>query len=171
MSLKIKDKKQVVVELACYAHLSSSAVVASCNGLSVNQVRVLRKKMHFLGAYLKVVRNTLLKIAIVDTKFGSMRKFLHGSLTIIFSPVDPIVLAKAVNEFMIKHDKFKVKNFSMFGRTYGVNKIQQLSLYPSLEGSIILLCNILLAVISTVVRTLNEIPARSIRILSIIAGK
>jgi large subunit ribosomal protein L10 len=171
MALKIEDKKKVVVELACYAHLSSSAIVASCNSLSVNQVNVLRKKMHTLGMYLKVVRNTLLKTAIVDTKFCSMRKILCGSLTIIFSPSDPIVLSKAVNEFTMENENFKIKHFSMLGKVYDASKVKELSLFPSLKDSLILFRNTLISISAIFLHTLNEIPMQSIRVLSILSCK
>jgi large subunit ribosomal protein L10 len=169
MALKIEDKKKVVVELSCYAHLSSSAIVANCNSLSVNQVNVLRRKMHELGMYLKVVRNTLLKTALVDTKFCSMRKILSGSVTIIFSPNDPVVLSKAINKFAVENENFKIKHFSMLGKVYDASKVKELSFFPSLGDSLILLCNALNNITAIFLHTLNEIPMRSVRVLSILS--
>jgi large subunit ribosomal protein L10 len=119
--------------------------------------------------YLKVVRNTLLKIAIIDTKFSSVRKDLYGSLTIIFSPIDPSLLSQIVSDFMIQNNKFKVKHFSVFGRPSEVNKIEHFSFFPSLEDSIMLLCNALIETTAVFVRILNEIPVQSVRIFSAVA--
>ncbi len=63
MALNLEDKKAIVAEVSQAATGALSAVIADYRGLTVSQMTELRKQARAQGVYLKVVRNTLARIA------------------------------------------------------------------------------------------------------------
>ena len=105
MALNIGEKKDVVKEISEIASTAQSAVAAEYRGLTVQELSSLRNNARELGVYVKVVKNSLAKIAIKDTSFECMDSSLKGPLIFAFSKEDLGSAAKVVNDF-IKDNKF-----------------------------------------------------------------
>ena len=69
MALKLEDKKVIVAEVNEAAGNALSAVIADYRGMEVGDLTVLREKARAGKVYLRVVRNTLAKRAVVGTSF------------------------------------------------------------------------------------------------------
>ena len=76
MTLNLAAKEAVVKEVTAVASRANSAVVADYRGLTVNQMTHLRSEARKSGVYLKVVRNTLTKIAFKNTEFECLNDLL-----------------------------------------------------------------------------------------------
>lgn len=166
MALKLEDKKAIVAEVAEQASLALSAAVADYRGLTVNQMSDLRKQARESGVYLKVVRNNLARIAIKGTEFECMSDALVGPLVLAFSKEEPGAAAKLFKGFMKDNKAFKVKNLAMSGKLFGADKLEEMSKLPSRNDALATLCNVLQAPVAKFVRTLNEIPARAVRVFA-----
>ena len=79
MALNIGEKKDVVKEISNIASSAQSAVAAEYRGLTVQELSKLRDNARDLGVYVKVVKNSLAKIAIKDTNFECMDCLLYTS--------------------------------------------------------------------------------------------
>ena len=96
MALNIGEKKDVVKEISNIASSAQSAVAAEYRGLTVQELSKLRDNARDLGVYVKVVKNSLAKIAIKDTNFECMDSSLKGPLIFAFSKEDLGSSAKLV---------------------------------------------------------------------------
>ena len=80
---------------------ATSAVLLQFRGLSVAKTGVLRNQFRAAGVEFHVVKNSLVKIAIKDTKLDTdeFKKVLAGETAIAWTYEDPSVAAKLVKEF------------------------------------------------------------------------
>ena len=69
MPMRIDDKKLAVKELNEIANKAVSAVAADYHGTSVSELTKLREEARNSSVHLKVIRNTLAKMALSDSKF------------------------------------------------------------------------------------------------------
>jgi len=65
MSLNISQKKQVVKDVSAVVGTAQATVIAEYRGMTVEQMKVLRREAHDSGVYLRVVKNTLLRRAVI----------------------------------------------------------------------------------------------------------
>ena len=76
MAIRLEDKKQIVSEVNQAASSALSAVIADYHGVSVSKLTDLRKSARENNVYLRVVRNTLLKKAVIDTEFECIQEVI-----------------------------------------------------------------------------------------------
>ena len=78
-------KKEIVAEVSDVASQALSVAVAEYRGMEVAELTDLRIKAREQGVYLKVIRNTLAKRALADSKFADLDSALTGPLIYGFS--------------------------------------------------------------------------------------
>jgi large subunit ribosomal protein L10 len=80
---------------------ATSAVVVSFRGLSVAKVTQLREEFRKLGVDYRVVKNTLVKLAVRDTPLDTdaFKSQLVGETAIAWTYEDPSIAAKVVKAF------------------------------------------------------------------------
>ena len=93
MALKLEDKKAIVAEVNEAAGSALSAVVANYRGMDVGALTEMRDKAREGKVYLRVVRNTLAKRAVVGTEFECLTDALVGPSLIGFSHEEPSAAA------------------------------------------------------------------------------
>jgi len=95
------EKQELITELRDRFARSSSAVLLNFRGLSVARATDLRNEFRKFGVDFKVVKNSLVKLAIKDTKLDTteFKKALANETAIAWSFEDPSVAAKVVKEF------------------------------------------------------------------------
>jgi large subunit ribosomal protein L10 len=94
-------KEQQVAEIRERFERATSAVLLNFRGLSVAKTTDLRNQFRKAGVDFRVVKNSLVKIAVKDTKLDSdaFKKALAGETAIAWTYEDPSVAAKLVKEF------------------------------------------------------------------------
>jgi large subunit ribosomal protein L10 len=94
-------KEQQVAEIRDRFSRATAAVLLNFRGLSVAKTTELRNQFRSAGVDFKVVKNSLVKIAIKDTKLDNdaFKKALAGETAIAWTYEDPSVAAKLVKEF------------------------------------------------------------------------
>jgi large subunit ribosomal protein L10 len=80
---------------------STSAVLLNFRGLSMAKTSELRNRFRTAGVDFRVVKNSLVKLAIADTKLDTdvFKKALAGETAIAWTYEDPSIAAKVVKEF------------------------------------------------------------------------
>ena len=80
---------------------ATSAVLLNFRGLSVAKASELRDQCRKVGVELRVVKNSLVKLAVKDTELDSddFKQALIGETAIAWSFEDPATAAKIVREF------------------------------------------------------------------------
>lgn len=168
MPLHIDDKKTVVKELHEIANKATSAVVADYHGTSVSELTKLRENARNSSVHLKVIRNTLARKALRDTKFSCFNELLVGPTILAFSLDDPTSAAKLVNNFYKVNSNFKVKGLSMGDTLLELSRLTVIANLPSKDEAIAQLAGILNAPLNKLVSLVNEIPTKFVRILEVI---
>lgn len=80
MGLNLDEKKAIVAEVTAQVAGAGAIVVAEYRGLEVAQITELRKRARQSGVYLRVLKNTLVRRAIVGTPFECLSDRLVGPL-------------------------------------------------------------------------------------------
>ena len=163
MRLTLEAKKAIVKEVAEIAANAPSAIAAEYSGISVADMTQLRHTARQAGIYLRVVRNTLARRALENTKFECMRDGLVGPLLLAFSKEEPGTVAKIINDFAKTNDKLVVKLVALDGKLLQPSDIEALANLPSRDQAISMLMAVMKAPISKFVRTLAEPHAKLVR--------
>lgn len=129
MALNIQDKKAIVAEVQEAASGALSAVVADSRGVAVGAMTSLRKEAREAGVYMKVVRNTLARRAVVGTDYECLAETFTGPTLIAFSNEHPGAAARLFKEFAKHNEKFEVKVAAFDGVITDANILATLPTY------------------------------------------
>ena len=162
MSLNLDDKKTVVAEVSAEVANAQSIIVAEYRGLGVVDLTALRANARKSGVYLRVVKNTLVRRAILGTPFEGLSAQLTGPLIYGISK-DPVAAAKLLNDFAKGNDKLAIKVGAMSNYVMDVAGVKALATMPSREELLSKLLGTMQAPITQFVRTLNEVPTKFVR--------
>ena len=162
MSLNLDDKKTVVAEVSAEVANAQSIIVAEYRGLEVVDLTNLRANARKSGVYLRVVKNTLVRRALVGTGFEGLSDKLVGPLIYGISK-DPVAAAKLLNDFAKGNDKLAIKIGAMPNYVMDAAGVKALATMPSREELLSKLLGTMQAPIAQFVRTLNEIPTKFVR--------
>ena len=171
MALNIGEKKDVVKEVSEIASTAQSAVVAEYRGLTVHELAEFRSNARNLGVYVKVIKNSLAKIAIKDTNFECMDPSLKGPLIFAFSKENLGSAAKLVNDFKKDNKLLKPIVVAVNGELVDVAKLSQIAALPSKDQAISMLMAVMQLPIEKFVRTLSAPNVKLVQILSAYKNK
>lgn len=163
MAIRLEDKKQIVSEVNEAANSAMSAVLADYRGVTVSDLARLRKTAREENVYLRVVRNTLLKRAVEGTQFECIQDALTGPTILAFSMEDPGAAARVLKDFAKGNDKFEVKALSVGGKLLSADQIDVLATLPTYDQAVSMLMSVMLAPVTKLVRTFNEVPTKVTR--------
>lgn len=166
MAIRLDDKKQIVSEVNQAAASALSAVLADYRGVTVDELTALRKTARESQVYLRVVRNTLLKRAIEDTDFECIKEVLEGPTLLALSEEDPGAAARVLKDFAKENENFEIKALSIGGELLEATQIDVLAKLPTLDQARSLLMSVMLAPVTKLARTANEIPSKVTRVVA-----
>lgn len=162
MSLNRKEKAVVIEDVTTQVATAQSIVVAEYRGLDVAAVTVLRKNARASGVYLRVLKNSLARKAIVGTPFEALSTKLVGPLIYAIS-ADPVAAAKVLSAFAKDNEKLAIKAGALPNSVLDVNGVKALATMPSRDELLSKLLGTMQAPIAQFVRTLNEVPTKFVR--------
>ena len=165
MPMRIDDKKIAVEKLHEVANKAVSALAADYHGTSVAELTKLREDARASAVHIKVIRNTLAKRALSETKFSCFEDLLVGPTMLAFSLEDPTSAARLVNDFTKINGNFKVKGISLGNTLLELSKLSALANMPSKDQAIVQLAGLLNAPMNKFVSILNQVPSKLVRTL------
>lgn len=171
MALTYSRKQEVVAEVNAVASEALSAVGAEYRGLTVEQLTQLRVEAHKSGVFLKVVKNSLAKLALKGTEFECMNDSLAGPLILAFSMDDPGAAARIVKDFAKENDKLVVKMLSVGGDLLPASDLARLASLPTRDQAIAMLMGVMKAPIEKFVRTLAEPTTKMVRTMDAVRAQ
>ncbi len=166
MALNLEDKKAIVAEVNGTAANALSLVIADARGVNVTDMTALRAKARENKVDLRVVRNTLAKRAFEGTEFECVAEALTGPSLFGFSMEDPGAAARLFKEFAKENQNFEVKALSVSGQLLDKGQIDVLANLPTLEQALGQLASVMIAPVTKLVRTFNEVPAKVTRVVA-----
>jgi large subunit ribosomal protein L10 len=162
----LEDKKQIVSEVNQAASSALSAVLADYRGVTVSELTALRKSARENNVYLRVVRNTLLKLAVAETEFECIQEVLVGPTILAFSQDDPGAAARVLQDFAKENSKFEIKALSVGGKLLDSSQIDVLAKLPTHDQALSMLMSVMLAPVTKLTRTINEVPTKVTRVVA-----
>lgn len=171
MSLNLNQKKAIVADVAAVAARAHSAIAAEYAGLTVADMTRLRSEARGAGVYVRVVKNTLARLALENTKFDCMRDGLVGPLLLAFSEEDPGAAARVLSSFVKTNDKLVVKLVAVEGRMLAPEDIKALATLPTRDQALSQLLGVMKAPIGLLARTLAEPHAKLVRTVAAVGDQ
>jgi large subunit ribosomal protein L10 len=167
LSLKLEEKQAVVAEVAKQVAGAQAIVMAENRGMAVGDMTKLRANARHAGVYFRVVKNTLVRRAVVDTPFAPLAEKMVGPLAYGIG-ADPVAVAKVLSDFAKGNDKFVIAGGAMPGQVMSPKEIAALAGLPSRDELLAKLLGTMQAPITKLVRTMNEVPGKFVRTLAAI---
>jgi large subunit ribosomal protein L10 len=168
MKLKLNDKKEIVAEVAEVASKAVSVVAADYRGLTASQMTKLRANARTAKVSLRIVRNTLARIALTGTEFECLNSSLTGPILLAFSSDEPGATAKLMRDFAKENNKLDVRAISLGGQLYDKSHLDSVAKLPTKDEAIARLMSVMQAPISKLVRTMAEPQAKLVRTIAAI---
>lgn len=165
MALRLEDKKAIVKAVHQSARDALSLVIADARGVAAGDMTALRKEARAMRVEVRVVKNSLARRALDETDFDCVSESLSGPSFFGFSMEDPGAAARLFKGFAKEHEEFSIKALSFGGRLMDASQIDMLATLPTMDEARAQLCNLMLAPITKLVRTLNEVPAQAVRVV------
>ena len=125
-------KSTAVQEITEEFRSSSAAVLTEYRGLTVAQLKELRRSLSGNATY-AVVKNTLTKIAAKEAGVEGLDDLLAGPSAIAFIKGDPVTAAKGLRDFAKAHPLLVIKGGYMDGKTLSAAEIAKLADLESRE--------------------------------------
>src|SRR5215203_1649122 len=130
-------KEADVAELEDMVTRSIVAISTSYRGMSVSDMTTLRRRMREAGVDLRVVENTLLRIAAERAGKPEMVKIVEGPTAVIFGYTDIAAPAKAVTEYVrTARNSLTITGAYLDGEVMQAAGVADLASIPSRESLI-----------------------------------
>lgn len=126
------DKAAAVAELTELFRESSAAILTEYRGLSVDQLKTLRRSLGADTTY-AVVKNTLAAIAAREAGIDSLEDDLNGPTAIAFIKGEPVEPAKALRDFAKDNPMLVVKSGYFEGSPLTADDVEKLADLESRE--------------------------------------
>lgn len=107
--------------------------LAAYQGLDVINMEDLRKKLRAESYEFKVVKNTLLNIALKDLGIEDCESYLNDTTAIAVQNGDSFKGLKVLADFMKDNESFKIKAGRIYGQTVDAVGVQKIAALPSKE--------------------------------------
>jgi len=133
LPLTREQKNAVIQEYATLLEQSQGLLLADYRGLTVKQMQELRRKARDAGGQVRVVKNTLFRIALEQVGLPVQPEFLVGPAVVGFGGEDMAPLAKAFVDFARSTKTLKVKGGVLGRRVLTASDVEVLSQLPSIE--------------------------------------
>ena len=166
MAIRLEDKKAIVADVNETAVNALSLVIADSRGVTVGAMDSLRKQARENGVRLRVVRNTLAKRAVLGTEFECVSEALVGPSIFGFSMEDPGAAARLFKDFAKEQESFEVKALAVGGKMLEASQIDALATLPTRDQALGMLASVMIAPVTKLARTLNEVPASITRVIA-----
>ena len=126
------DKAAAVAEITEEFRASNATVLTEYRGLSVGQLKQLRRSLGQDTTY-AVVKNTLTKIAAKDAGVVGFDDLLVGPTAIAFIKGDALAAAKGIDTFAKENPMLVIKGGMMDGKILSADDIKKLAKLESRE--------------------------------------
>jgi large subunit ribosomal protein L10 len=127
-----EDKLAAVAELTDQFRGSSATVLTEYRGLTVAELKALRRQLGGGAAY-TVAKNTLARRAAVDAGIDGLDALFTGPTALAFVSGDPVEAAKSLRDFGRAHPALIIKGGVFEGRTISADEVRRLADLESRE--------------------------------------
>ncbi len=166
--MDIEAKKQFAEQLHERMKKSKVVIVTDFKGMDVGTMTELRRKLREANVEYEVIKNTMLRRASEGTDVAPIKSYFEGPCAIAVSYSDPVAPAKVLTEFAKNNQKLEIKVGVLNGKVLDIAAIKALSSLPSREELLATVLSAMIAVPTSLVRALNDVPRRMVTVLQAI---
>jgi large subunit ribosomal protein L10 len=164
--MQYAQKQEAVGDIKASFADVMSVVIADYRGLDVPTVTAMREEFKKAGCTYKVLKNTLVKLAVKDSPLEPMQVLLSGPTAVIWSNESPSAPAKLAVKYAKDLKHFEIKGGFFDGQVLDAQGVEQLSRLPSKEELQAKLLMTFLAAPQGFVRTLVAGPINFLHLLN-----
>jgi len=126
---KIKETK--IEKFQNEVKSTRAIVLAEYKGLTVHELEDLRVKLRAAGGHLRVIKNTLARVAFNSLGIEDLNTDLGGQVAFVFSDRDAVLGPKVANDFAKKNEVFKIRSGWFDGKRLSLEEVKSLANLPS----------------------------------------
>ncbi len=174
MSKKISGrmvKESAVLELKQELKASPDVFVTKFSKLSVNSLNDLRRKLKATNVKYEVVKNSLGRKALEDSKQKEILPLVDGMCGLGFSNGDMVMASKVFLNFAGENAGFAIAGAYLEGKQFSPERLKYLASLPSREELLAKIVGGLKSPINGVVYVLKEVASGFVRTLNQIKDK
>jgi large subunit ribosomal protein L10 len=124
------EKTETVESLRKDLAKVSAVVLADYRGLNVETINSLRREFEKESIHYRVVKNTMLRLAIQGTPLEGLKGYLEGPTAVAWSNEDPVAPARIAAKFAKDNEKFQLKAGFVDGKALDPAGVKQLATMP-----------------------------------------
>ena len=163
------DKAAAVAELAEQFRSSNAAVLTEYRGLTVAQLKTLRRSLGDNAQY-RVVKNTLTKIAANEAGI-TLDEHLKGSTAVAFVTGDPVTAAKGLRDFAKENPALVIKGGVLDGKALSADEIKKLADLESREVLLAKLAGAMKGKQTQAAQLFQALPSKLVRTVDALRAK
>ncbi|MFI6939224.1 50S ribosomal protein L10 [Streptomyces sp. NPDC050418] len=164
------EKVTAVEEITRDLRNSNAAVVTSYTGLSVAQLKQLRRSLGENAQY-RVVKNTLTKIAAQEAGISALDEHLKGSTAVAFVTGDPVEAAKGLRDFAKDNPALVIKGGVLDGKALSADEIKKLADLESREVLLAKLAGAMKGKQTQAAQVFQALPSKFVRTAEALRAK
>ena len=150
-----KNEKVGLVSLAKdILNNNSICIILNYKGLNAEKVTALRRLLKSKKSNIKIIKNTLFKIALENSDFSGLNEYFTDQVAVAYAQ-DPIALSNVLVKFAQENEGVKISVGLLDGKIVPVSMLVELSKLGSLEEVRAKFIGVLSAPASQLVRTLD----------------
>lgn len=149
------DKVEAVKEIAADLRATDVYYFVDYRGLTFSEASELRARLTKVDASLKVVKNTLAKIAAADAGVEDLNELLQGPTAIAYCHGDPVRVAKTIQDFIKEKKKAAIRGGKLQRSMLTASEVEKLAALPSREQLIAQLVGTIAAPLTGLVGVLS----------------
>jgi len=128
-----QEKKEKVKQIKKWFEQSDSLLVLHYRGLKVSEANELRGQVKGMNSELRVLKNTLARIALAGTPNEGLATMLDGPVAVVFVREDPAPVARSLRDFARGRDDFYLLGGMLEGRVLTGGEVEAFALLPPRE--------------------------------------
>jgi large subunit ribosomal protein L10 len=164
------DKQAAVTEIADEFSSSVGAVLTEYRGLTVKELKDLRRSLGANADY-AVVKNTLAKIAAKNVGIDGFDDLLTGPTAIAFIKGDVVEAAKGLRDFAKANPNLVIKGGVYEGKALDAAEVAKLADLESREVLLAKLAGAMTASLSQALYVFNALPTKAAQLAAALAEK
>jgi len=168
--MKRAEKEALLKEVVSEAKAAKSLVFSDYKGVTVKQLSALRGELRKGGSRFKVLKKTILNIALHEAGIEVNARKLEGQVGVAFSQ-DEVFAAKTIADFVKanKDTKLSIVGGALEGKELSAAEVNALAKLPTKDELRAKLAGTLQAPVASFVRTLSGTYGGFVRVLNAVA--